>query len=219
MNVKRPHKTASLEHEQGLWAQGYRLVYGFDEAGRGAWAGPVVAAAVCLPPDDSELSVKLIGVHDSKQLTRIGRDYLFDRVQAGVLTWGVGSADQFEIDEFGIIPATKLAMRRALNVMAEKSPGFPPDHFLLDALKFDWNNVPYLSLIRGDQRSLTIAAASILAKVHRDRLMIAFDSQYPDYGFAAHKGYGTPQHQRALLEYGAAPIHRMSFAPLRATLL
>jgi ribonuclease HII len=218
MNVSRPRKTASLEHEQALWGRGYRRVYGFDEAGRGAWAGPVVAAAVCLSPDDPDLSAKLIGVHDSKQLTRIGREYLVERVQAGALVCGVGSADQFEIDEFGIVPATKLAMRRALDVTGQ-SPHFPPDHFLLDALKFDWENVPYLSLIRGDQRSLTIAAASILAKVHRDRLMIALDGQYPNYGFALHKGYGTPQHQRALLEHGVAPIHRMSFAPLRATLL
>lgn len=200
-----------LRFEYRLQAQGYRCVAGLDEAGRGAWAGPVVAGAVVLPVERFDLARALDGVNDSKQLSRAAREALLPRILAAARATGVGHATHAEIDRLGIVPATRLAMRRALEALAT-----PPDALLVDALDVSEFGLPYTSLIRGDQRSLSIAAASILAKVVRDQFMDALDEQFPQYGFREHKGYGTGLHRSALRQFGPCPAHRLSFAPLRA---
>lgn len=210
-------KTASLQLERDLLAQGYRCIVGIDEAGRGAWAGPVVAGAVCLPLNRAALSQTLEGVYDSKQLTAPVRASLVDRIKSTARAWGVGRAEADEIDALGIVPATCLAMRRALNQIIDCFPSADPDYLLIDMIR--WRElgdrrIPYRTVVRGDSLSLSIASASILAKVARDDWMREYDAQYPQYGFAAHKGYGVPRHQAALRDYGASPLHRMSYKPL-----
>jgi ribonuclease HII len=199
-----------LELEGELWAAGYRWVAGLDEAGRGAWAGPVVAAAVVLPPDRGDLADVLGEVRDSKLLTPRKRAVLFPLICETALTVGVGMASPHFIDRQRIIRATQLAMWMALRNLC-----LAPHYLLIDALKLPDVDIPQRGLIRGDARVLSIAAASIVAKVFRDRLMVAFDEYQPGYGFAAHKGYGTPAHRAALERLGPCAVHRMSFAPLR----
>jgi ribonuclease HII len=198
-----------LQFEQALWRQGVSFVAGFDEAGRGAWAGPVVAGAVILP---SEISIceKLKGVRDSKQLSPEQRSELAPLIRESALAWGVGESSAAEIDALGILPATRLAMMRALQALTTCS-----QHLLIDALFLPDVDIPQTALIKGDQRSLSIAAASILAKTSRDAWMVSSERQYPQYGFAQHKGYGTALHQQRLAEHGASPIHRFTFAPIR----
>lgn len=218
-------RTAGLELEYDLWAKGYAHVVGIDEAGRGAWAGPVMAGAVCLPPEDhnhgADLRTMLSGVRDSKQMTALARTRLYDRIASTALAWGVGSADAAEIDALGIVPATCLAMRRAVDQLSTNFTQVKPNFLLMDSIRctaFEMyvdEVLPMKAYVRGDSLSLSIAAASVLAKVTRDRYMITQDDSYPAYGFAIHKGYGVPQHIRALAEHGASPLHRMSFAPLR----
>lgn len=216
-------RTAGLEYELAHWRQGQRAIVGIDEAGRGAWAGPVMAGAVCLSPGEPEaLRQQLESVRDSKQHTPRGRERLEARIQGVALAWGVGQASAAEIDALGIVPATCLAMRRALEALIGQRPGFTPDHLLLDSIRcapFDLYTIgaglPTTPIVRGDQLSLSIAAASILAKLARDRFMVEQAASLPEYGFAAHKGYGTQAHQRALAEHGATGLHRMSFAPLK----
>jgi ribonuclease HII len=203
-----------LAFEERLWTEGYRRVAGLDEAGRGAWAGPVVAAAVILPPDDPDLAEHLTGVRDSKQITPGPRENLLEVVQKQALAVGVGIVPPGEIDTLGIVPATHKAMTLALNAI---SP--PADYCLIDYLVLPSVPLPQHSLPKGDARVLSIAAASIVAKVTRDRFMVDLDGQFPGYGFAWHKGYGTAQHRTALSELGPSEIHRMSFAPLRMTAL
>lgn len=210
---RRAIKTASLTYEQHYQAAGCTYIMGFDEAGRGTWAGPVAAAGVCLPLERQDLATVLMGVRDSKQMTPRQRVGLADRIKAVATAWGVGSASSIEIDEFGIVPATKLAMRRALEMA-----GIQPDYLLLDSLKWPEVPIPQMSIVRGDSHSLSIAAASILAKVWRDEYMRSLDEQYPDYGFAVHKGYGTARHQAALQQRGPCAIHRKTFAPIRLML-
>ena len=193
-----------------LLSQGYFLVAGVDEAGRGCLAGPVVAAAVILPLDDAACALRLEGVRDSKQLAAPVRESLYDRIMEYALAVGVGTGSVELIDECNILQATKHAMRSAIGRL---SP--PPQALLLDALLLPDVPLPQRSLIKGDERCLSIAAASIIAKVTRDRLMVHLDRQYPAYGFARHKGYGTEAHLAALREHGASPIHRQSFAPVR----
>lgn len=205
-------KTASLSHEYELLAQGYHLIVGIDEAGRGAWAGPVVAGAVCLPLDRDDLAQALDGVYDSKQLSARAREALVSRIQTTALAWGVGRAEPTEIDSLGIVPATCLAMQRALDAVCQV---LTPDFLLLDSIRWTNLTMPHRALVRGDSLSLSIAAASVLAKVQRDRWMVEYDSLYPQYGFAVHKGYGVAKHAGALREFGACAIHRMSFAPMR----
>jgi ribonuclease HII len=200
----------SLTYEIGLWADGFRYVAGLDEAGRGAWAGPVVAAAVILPPDRPELACHLSGVRDSKMLTATRREDLLDIIEQHALAWGVGAVPPREIDAGGIVPATREAMTLALEAL---SP--PADHLLIDHVSLPELPLPQLSLPKGDAHILSIAAASIVAKVSRDRMMVNLDVEYPGYGFARHKGYGTPQHQAALARLGPSAIHRFSFAPLQ----
>lgn len=210
--------TASLSLEAGLRARGHRWIAGIDEAGRGAWAGPVAAGAVVLPLDRVDLAEALEGVNDSKKLTARTRESLIDQIKATALAWGVGRAEAGEIDKLGIVPATCLAMQRALDQVRQI---VAPDFLLLDSIRWpelERSDLPHQAIIHGDSLSLSIAAASVLAKVTRDAWMVDYDCQYPQYGFAQHKGYGVPQHQAALKEFGACPLHRMSFAPLRPKL-
>lgn len=183
-------------------------VCGVDEAGRGPWAGPVSAAAVILNPDDLPP-----GINDSKALTERRRFALEPEIKARALAWGVGFASVEEIDEINILRATGLAMRRAVEALS-----VAPAHALVDGnYRFDLP-CAVTPVVKGDARSLSIAAASILAKTARDRLMIALDAEYPDYGFARHKGYNAPVHMAALQRLGPCPAHRRTWAPIRALL-
>lgn len=205
-------RSPSLSLEAPLWAAGLLHVAGLDEAGRGAWAGPVSAAAVILPPDPACLQ-QLSGVRDSKLMTSQQRARWAGEIRACALSCAVGLASAEEIDALGIVPATRLAMRRALEQLAPA-----PQHLLIDALRLPDISLPQSALIKGDRRSLSIAAASVLAKTARDALLVELDALYPAYGFAAHKGYGTARHQGALQQCGPCEIHRRSFAPIRSLL-
>ena len=205
-------KFPTLEYEKDLWVQGYRNVAGLDEAGRGAWAGPVFAAAVVLP-NDERICDLLAGVRDSKQMTARQRERWPGCIRSASVSWGVASASAEEIDEIGILPATCLAMRRAIEELA-----YPPAHLLVDYITLDECGCPQLSLPYGDCLSLSIAAASVLAKTERDAHMMRLEADYPGYGFAKHKGYGTPQHRAALDELGPCPIHRKTYQPVRMRL-
>ena len=204
--IDRPFPTLMLELEARATWNGQ--VCGVDEAGRGPWAGPVSAAAVILNPDDLPP-----GIDDSKALTEKRRAALEPEIKARALAWGVGFASVEEIDELNILHATGLAMRRAVEALAH-----PPVHALVDGnyrFKLPCAVTP---VVKGDSRSLSIAAASILAKTARDRLMIEMDATYPGYGFASHKGYNAPIHQKALQTLGPCPEHRRSWAPIKALL-
>lgn len=196
--------------EQALWRAGCKFVGGFDEAGRGALAGPVTAGVIIFPPgfDESEC---LDGVRDSKQMSPAARQDWEERLKTLALGWAVGWASSEEIDRFGIVPATRLAVRRSLESLT-----FSLDHLLTDYLRLPEVSIPQTPLVKGDARSLSIAGASILAKTARDAYLRDLDSRYPGYGFARHKGYGTPQHKQALERLGPCPEHRRSFAPLRS---
>ena len=202
----------TLKLEQAFWNEGLSLVAGLDEAGRGAWAGPVAAGAVILPQEEA-ISEKLKGVRDSKRLTPRQRERLFPVIQANVLSWGVGFASNIEIDAYGIVPATKLAMKRAISQLIP-----PPQALVIDAVQLKTVSLPQQSVNFGDSISLSIAAASILAKVSRDHWMMAAGACYPGYRFARHKGYGTRAHQKALKVYGTCEIHRFSYKPIKAQL-
>lgn len=198
-----------LSFENALRLSGTGLAAGLDEAGRGAWAGPVTASAVILPCN-AEIEHELAGVRDSKQLPPWKREKLAPVIQQHALAWAVGFASRREIDCIGILPATRLAMQRALESLI-----VDPAHLIIDALFLPEISLPQTSLIKGDQRSLSVAAASILAKTSRDAWMCCLDSEYPGYGFAQHKGYGTKQHQQALSTLGVCPEHRCSYAPVQ----
>ncbi|MGD8585897.1 MAG: ribonuclease HII [Chloroflexota bacterium] len=206
----------SLDFEEAVASKsGTQFVAGLDEAGRGAIAGPVVAAAVILPLDDPWALAQLSEVDDSKKLPARKRELLYDQIVQLARSFGIASSSADEVDEHGIIGATKLAMRRALLILD------PPAEFLLidGRIRLKELALPQQSLIRGDAKSLSIAAASILAKVTRDREMLEQQRLFPVYGFARHKGYCTWQHVAALTENGPCPIHRRSFAPIRQKLL
>jgi len=191
--------------ELQLWTRGIQRVAGLDEAGRGCLAGPVVAAAVIFPPHP-ELAERLAGVRDSKQMTARARAGWAARLPDLCVSWAVGQASAQEIDEMGISPATRLAMQRALDHLA-----LLPQHLLIDFVRLPERVIPQTAFIKGDARVLSIAAASILAKTSRDEIMFHLDREYPGYGFAAHKGYGTLAHRVAMERLGPSPIHRMSF--------
>jgi ribonuclease HII len=199
--------------EQRLRLAGYLRVAGIDEVGRGPIAGPVVAAAVVLPEltgcDHADFPL----IRDSKTLTAPQRERAAVLVRALTDAVGVGEATVGEIDSFGIVPATKLAMRRALDCLVD-----PPDHLLIDAVQLDWHRRPCEAVIRGDAQCLAIAAASVVAKVHRDAIMRDLDDLYPGYGFSGHKGYAARDHLDAIAALGPSPVHRMSFSPFRPTL-
>ncbi len=204
----------NLEEELALHATGYIHVAGLDEAGRGAWAGPVCAAAVILPLERDDLLEALEGVRDSKELTPKQRDELLPLVREMALVVGVGWSQPSEVDELGIVSATRRAMTRAVAQLENQADALLVDHVRLPRL-----NLPQRSLPKADARCLSVAAASIVAKVERDRLMITLEEEFPGYGFARHKGYGTPQHREALARLGPSSIHRMSWKPLREKLI
>lgn len=198
----------NLEFETALWEANLAYLAGIDEAGRGALAGPVAAAATILPPDPAIIG-QLKGVRDSKELTPHQRGYWSSKLPHLVLSYGIGFASPSEIDKYGIVPATQLAAERALASLSIK-----PQHLLLDYLFLPNTDIPQTSLIKGDARSLSIAAASIFAKTTRDAFMSKLDSCYPVYGFSSHKGYCTARHVEALEHWGPSPIHRITFKPV-----
>lgn len=179
----------------------FRFIVGVDEAGRGPLAGPVVAAAVILPDNAS-----IPGLDDSKRLTPEQRNKLFDIIGSVAISIGIGLASPEEIDAINILEATKLAAERAIIQLNPQ-----PEFILTDALKLNDTGIPVLPIIKGDQKCRAIAAASVVAKVYRDRLMLAYHQEYPQYGFSSHKGYPTREHLRALERYGPSTIHRLSF--------
>ena len=188
--------------EHAAMEEGFSLSCGVDEAGRGPRAGPVCAAAVILPPD-----LELEGLNDSKKLSEKRREALYPLICEQALAYGIAFASEREIDELNILQATFLAMRRAVGQL-----GLKPDLALVDGNREpDFGDIPVRTIIKGDSRSANIAAASILAKVTRDRFMLEQDAVYPQYGFAVHKGYGTQKHYAALREFGPCPIHSRSF--------
>lgn len=199
----------TLDYELALIAAGRARVAGVDEAGRGCWAGPVVAAAVVLSPEALGRPELLAGVDDSKLLDTAAREAALGRVRAHAEAIGVGIVPPYLIDAYGIVPATRLAMLAAVLQLACR-----PDALLIDAVQLPVTSLPQTALIKGDARCLSIAAASVVAKVTRDRLMRTADLAHPGYGFASHKGYGTAAHQRALARLGPCVLHRRSFAPL-----
>ena len=202
-------------HEDELRAEGYRYIAGIDEVGRGPLAGPVYAACVILPED-----FDVPGINDSKKLSAKKRDELSDVIKERAVAWGIGIADNNEIDELNILEATKTAMKRAIaavrDMLAERGllsaegGKHAQDMLLIDAVKLD-AGMPSESIIKGDEKCLCIAAASIVAKVARDSFMTEMDSVYPGYDFAGNKGYGSASHVAALKEIGPCPIHRRSF--------
>jgi ribonuclease HII len=193
--------------ERRLVAQGFASIAGVDEAGRGALFGPVYAAAVILSPE------RLVrGLRDSKELAPERREVLAEQIQAFAGDWAVASADAGEIDSLNILQASRLAMRRAVDKLSRT-----PDFLLVDALTIDVA-IPQRALTKGDARSRSIAAASILAKVHRDACMREYDALYPQYGLGRGKGYPTPEHLSALKLFGPTPLHRLTFEPVRRLL-
>jgi ribonuclease HII len=190
-----------LTFERKLWDNGKRFIAGVDEAGRGPLAGPVVAAAVVFPRE-----VYIEGVKDSKKLTEKKRLELFDKIQSKALSVGIGIIGHQVIDEINILNATFKAMHYAIGKLIPQ-----PDHLLIDGPYFAELNIPAEKIVAGDMKSFTIAAASIIAKVTRDKIMADYDLQYPNYGFAKHKGYGTAKHIEAVRKFGLSNIHRKSF--------
>jgi len=212
---QRTVKTASLKHERKYAAMGCRYIVGIDEVGRGPWAGPVTAAAVCLPLTEEKLSEKLKGVRDSKKMTANQRELLAAVIKEVALAWGIGSCSANEIDDLGIVPATQQAMIRALNDAQSRTKIKFDCLFLDDMILPEIRDISQVSMIEGDSRSLSIAAASVVAKVWRDDYMRDLDAEFPQYGFADHKGYGTAKHEAALRQYGVLPVHRHYYAPIR----
>lgn len=190
-----------LKYEREAKESGFNVVCGIDEAGRGPLAGPICAAAVILPD-----GCIIDGVNDSKKLTEKKREQLFDVIKETAIAYSVATADEKEIDEINILNATYLAMNRAFQGLKVK-----PDAALVDGNRDPDLGVPTRTVVKGDANSMSIAAASILAKVTRDRLMLEMDRKYPEYQFAKHKGYGTKLHYEMLDKYGASEIHRMTF--------
>lgn len=202
--------TPDLSFERSLWSNEIHHVAGIDEAGRGAWAGPVFAAAVILSSDPT-LESKLAGVRDSKQLTPEKRSQQAIKIKQYAMAYAIAYADVSEIDDLGILPANRLAMMRAVSALQVQ-----PDYLLFDALFLPDMDLGQTSLIKGDQRSLSIAAASILAKTERDAWMIKAHDRYPVYRFDLHKGYGTKTHQMGLNQTGICELHRKSYKPIRS---
>jgi len=201
---------ASLEHERWLWEQGYRQVAGVDEAGRGALAGPLVAAAVALP-EDPDLEEHLRGIRDSKLLTPAQREVWFETLRALGVGVGIAVVPAWLVDGVGLTAAGQLAFSRAVAALPS-----PPDFVLADAFRLRDTPAPQLALIHGDARCAAIAAASVVAKVYRDQLMAEVHHRYPLYAFDRHKGYATAAHRAALGSHGPCPEHRQSYSPVRA---
>ena len=203
MKEKEQERLEKLkEIEKDLYLKGFNKICGIDEAGRGPLAGPVVVAAVVMPQDSF-----IEGVNDSKKVSEKKREKLYDEITSSAVAWAVAIIDQKEIDDINILNATKKGLTTALMELSEK-----PDIILVDALTgIDTLGIPYQSIIKGDAKSYSIAAASIIAKVTRDRIMRQWDEIYPEYGFEKHKGYGTKAHIEVIKSNGICPIHRKSF--------
>lgn len=192
------------QYENELYSKGYKLIGGIDEVGRGPLVGPVVTACVILPEDFA-----LDGLTDSKKLSEKKRDMFYDIIMEKAITVGIGIMDEDVIDKVNIYEATKLAMYQAVDNMSVK-----PDYILIDAMKLDKLDVPSTSIIKGDLKSITISAASVIAKVTRDRMMYELDKKYPMYKFAKNKGYPTKDHIEAIVKYGILKEHRKTFKPV-----
>lgn len=201
MKKELNNKVDMLEIEKALYDKGYENICGVDEAGRGPLCGPVVAAAVILPKNEI-----IEGVNDSKKLTEKKREVLFDVIKEKAVAVGVGISDVEVIEEVNILNATKLAMRQAIENLEVN-----PDYVLIDGNQGIDISISFETVVSGDARSESIAAASIIAKVTRDRMLVEYDKKYPEYGFAKHKGYGTKAHIAAIKEHGLTHIHRPSF--------
>lgn len=197
-------RTPHTKEEKRLIKQGYKLIAGIDEAGRGSWAGPVVAAAIIMS------NYKIKGIKDSKLLSPKMRDKLFDEILENCLGYGVGIVENDTIDEINIYQAAKLAMKQAV----ENIEKVKPDHLLIDAMKVEIN-IPQKAIIKGDTNIYSIACASIIAKVTRDRIMLDLHEKYPEYSFDKHKGYGTKIHLDCLEKHGSCAIHRKTYKPIR----
>lgn len=190
------------EYENKLHADGIELIAGIDEAGRGPLAGPVVVGAIIMDPNSF-----IEGVNDSKKISESKREKLYEQITNEAIAWSVGIVTEKEIDELNILNATKKALSRAIEGLEKR-----PDRILVDALEnIDTKGIPYTSVIKGDAKMYSISAASIIAKVTRDRIMREYDEVYPQYGFAKHKGYGTAAHIAAIKEHGPCPLHRKTF--------
>lgn len=192
------------QYENELYSKGYKLIGGIDEVGRGPLVGPVVTACVILPEDFA-----LDGLTDSKKLSEKKRDMFYDIIMEKAISVGIGIMDEDVIDKVNIYEATKLAMYQAVDNMSMK-----PDYILIDAMKLDKLDVPSTSIIKGDLKSITISAASVIAKVTRDRMMYELDKKYPMYKFAKNKGYPTKDHIEAIVKYGILKEHRKTFKPV-----
>jgi len=190
--------------EKKLYRQGYSKIAGVDEAGRGAWAGPLVAAAVILPRH-----LKIPGLNDSKKLTAKAREVLFKKIIDQSVAYTIYRVSQKIIDKQGVGKANLLAIQKSVKFLPTK-----PHYVLIDGLKVKIDNLPVKSVVRGDAKVISIAAASILAKVSRDRIMVKYHKKFPQYNFAKHKGYGTKEHYANIKKYGICPLHRLSFSPL-----
>ncbi len=199
-----PHPTL-WDYEEIARSRGFGAIAGVDEAGRGPLAGPVVAAAVILPR-----AVQIPGINDSKKLTPVARDGLFERISAEAVAVGVGVSDSRTVDRINILQATLRAMEEAVGKLRT-----PADYLLIDGISFTALTVPQRTIKKGDSLSISIAAASIIAKVTRDRMMLDYDRLYPGYGFAGHKGYGSASHLEAIAALGPSPIHRLTFRGVR----
>lgn len=191
-------------YERELREKGITLIAGVDEVGRGPLVGPVVAACCILP-----LEFNLDGLTDSKKLSEKKRDYFFEEIKKQAISYGIGIVDEKKIDEVNIYEATKLAMKEAINNMDVK-----PEHILIDAMPLELD-IPTTSIIKGDLKSITISAASVLAKVTRDRMCLELDERYPMYDFKSNKGYPTKKHLEAIEKYGVIPEHRRSYGPVK----
>lgn len=194
-----------LKYEKELYKEGITLIAGTDEAGRGPLVGPVVAAAVILPKNYS-----LEGLNDSKQLSEKKREKFYDIIYKDAISVGVGVVDAKTIDEINILEASRLAMKKAIQKLSVK-----PEYVLSDAMKLEGINIPYKDIIHGDALSLSIAAASVIAKVTRDRMMVELDKKYPEYGFKKHKGYPTKEHLENVKKYGVLENYRFTYKPIR----
>ena len=198
---ERERMHALFEYERYYYEQGYQVICGIDEAGRGPWVGPVVAGAVILPRD-----CDILYVNDSKKLSEAKREELYEVIKEKALSWAVGSASEKRIDEINILQATYEAMREAISKLKPQ-----PEVLLNDAVIIPKVDLKQVKIIKGDAKSASIGAASIMAKVTRDRMLVEYDKLYPEFQFAKNKGYGTKDHIEALLKYGPTPIHRRSF--------
>ena len=205
---KSTYSSPTLAEETTLYAQGYQSIAGIDEVGRGALAGPVVAAAVILPPLVNP--ARLTGVRDSKEITAAKRETLYRLIMDESVAVGIGIIPPQIIDSVNILNATRLAMQQAIEQL-----NYSPDFLLIDGITIPRMHILQKKIIKGDKLCFSIACASIIAKVTRDRIMVELHESYPHYGLAKHKGYGTAYHLSCIGQHGPSPIHRLSFAPLR----